>query len=305
VLPGLLLWWLNRSWSNATYPVRTGEGLALSVPVFAKNLIANTVGSTTGWDLIFIQLKELWGIVIFKGVIAVVSACVAGIWAARLVATGWRGPERRFGVFLCLLTVALWATLAATVIMSGVVYDYSSGNRFYMPVGFAWIVMVALSVDRVRTKSALRYAALFSLVIPLAFSTVFFVCSGLFRRPYVPMPASGTAWTETRDPLHAAFLSDLAATRGRKPDLIVAETAQYMTELGVPCFFTFRVTRGVPRTYFSSMPMEVWAMVLPAEESVLLHNFRRAATQERIDVPPGFPFVFYAFRFVPEARAQR
>ena len=115
------------------------------------------------------------------------------------------------------------------------------------------------------------------------------------------MTTSGSGWSDGKETSHAAFLSNLIAERGRRPALFVAPAAEFMTEVRVPVFFTYRATRNDGRVYYSSVNMEVWAMVFPADESTLLSKFRQAATTERLSVPPGFPFVFYVFNFAADA----
>jgi len=166
-------------------------------------------------------------------------------------------------------------------------------------------VLCCLSLEKVDARALVRSPAFYSLIVPVAFSVVSFAATGLFTEPYTRMPQSKTAWTESKEASHAAFLSDLTAKRGRKPDLLVATSAEYMTELGVPCFFSYRATSDDGRLYYSRVEMEVWAMIYPADERVLLAKFRRASRSERVDVPAGFPFVVYIFKFTPGSEFSR
>ncbi len=299
LLPGVLLWLANQAWTEASYPLRPGTGLTLSPVVYANNLIANTIGSATGWDLVLIQLNLRLGMPFFKGVIAVVSLFVMVIWAGQFVRTGFVGREKRFAIYLSALTLTLWVMLGIMTLVSGAGIDYSSMNRFYIPVGFGWLVLCCLSLDKLTRASLVRSPALYSLALPVAFSTLFFAGTGLIGTPPPPTPTTHIGWSASGDTAHAAVLANLVAERGRKPDLLVALSGEHMTELGVPCLFTYRATRDHGLTYYSRRELEVWAMVLPEEEEGLLANFSAASHAEKVPTPPGFPFVMHIFRFVP------
>ena len=77
-----------------------------------------------------------------------------------------------------------------------------------------------------------------------------------------------------------------------------------MTELGVPCFFTYRATTDDHHVYYSRLDMEVWAMIYPADEKLLLSKFSKASKIERVSVPARFPYIFYIFKFVAEVNTK-
>lgn len=113
------------------------------------------------------------------------------------------------------------------------------------------------------------------------------------------MPTSKTAWIKTASPEHAEFLSNLEKRFNRRSQLLVAKSGEFMTELGVPCFFTFRSMKDDQHVYFSSKPLEVWAMVEPTEEQILHRKFRKATRSEKIEIPQDFPYIFYILNFAP------
>jgi hypothetical protein len=305
LLPGVILWLLNQAWGEQSYPLQPGKGLGFSLPTYAKNLISNTIGTTTGWDLIFIQLDillgKLFGIQLFRGTIFFASSLLLIIWVMQFRRCRWDEKGKAFGIYLCLLTGALWVILAFMTVASGIGYDFSRENRLYVPIGMGWLMLCGVCADRMITKSVIRSAALCSLIIPIVFSAAYFAASGLFRKPYLSMPNSKTAWIpEGTTVSHAAFLSNLVAERGRKPDLLVATEGRFLTELGVPCFYTFRATKDDHHVYYSTVDLEVWAMVHPPDEDIMLSKFSKASKSERVSVPSGFPFVFYIFNFVAD-----
>ena len=71
-----------------------------------------------------------------------------------------------------------------------------------------------------------------------------------------------------------------------------------MNELAVPSIYNgFLMPPG--HHYWSSAPLEVWALVVPSQEKVLLADFAGAGV-ERVATPPRYPFVFYIFRLGPK-----
>jgi hypothetical protein len=260
-------------------------------------------GTVTGWDLIFTQLNimlgKLFGIQLLRGSFFLASLVLVVVWVLHFSGCKWNPEEKAFAVYLCLLTGGLWLTLALMTVFSGVKYDFSSDGRFSMPIALGWLVLGGVSVGKMPARSVTRSAVFYTFIVPIAFSAVFFAASGLSKHPYSTMPSSKTAWIESNEPSHAAFLSNLVRRRARKPDLLVATDARFMTELGVPGFFTFRAVLDDHHVYFSSVDLEVWAMIDPADEHVLLQKFSKAIRSERVSVPDGFPYVFYIFNFVP------
>lgn len=297
VLPGSLLWLANRVWGGNQYPL-TGGGLSFSPLVFAKNIVAHTFGSATGWDLVFIQLElalgKWFGRHLFRGTIFVVSFIVLVVWIWYLLGQQWREKEKRFVVYLVLLTLALCATLAMTTILSRVKYDVSSDGRFSMPISFGWVVLATLALGKRQERTAVRSLAFASLLIPTIFSACFLARTGTLATPNFRLPRSKLMWPETRDPAHVAFFSQLTAIR---PDLIVPPDGRFIVEFGVPAFYTYVAARDDDHVYWSSQDLKVLAIVVPEEQATLLRKFRGAVSVEPIAVPAGFPFVVYEFSF--------
>jgi hypothetical protein len=138
--------------------------------------------------------------------------------------------------------------------------------------------------------------AFYSLVLPLVFSTLFFAATGIFKKPYLRMPINQTVWYESSDPSHPAFLSRLTGDHDT-PDLVVAQDGRFLTEFGVPCFFTFVATRDDGHEYYSSVDLKVLAIVFPDEQQILLKKFGAASRTEQVTVPSGFPYRVYLFDF--------
>ena len=73
-----------------------------------------------------------------------------------------------------------------------------------------------------------------------------------------------------------------------------------MNELAVPGIYNgFLMPPG--HHYWSSAPLEVWALVVPSQEKVLLADFS-GVDRQRVVSPPGFPFVFYIFKLKPQTQ---
>jgi hypothetical protein len=307
VFPGLILWLVNQAWGEKSYPLQPGGGLSISLPVFAENIISHTFGAAAGWELIFIQLNlalgRWFGIHLFRGTVFFASSLLLLIWIFHFSRSRWDTKEKSFGIYLFLSTVSLCVMLAVMTLFSGIKYDFSSDGRFSMPIAFGWLVLGSVSLGKLSKRSMVRSAALYFLVIPMVFSGVFFAATGLFKEPYLRMPNTRIMWNESYDASHPGFLSHLVAERGKKPDLLVAPDARFMTELGVPCFFTFIATADDHDVYYSSVDLEVLAIVFPADQTILLQKFSKASRSERIDTPPGFPYVVYILDFfVPNPR---
>jgi hypothetical protein len=194
--------------------------------------------------------------------------------------------------------------LIVMTVLSGIKYDFGIEGRYYMPITLGWLVLGSISLGKMATRNVFRATAFYSLTVPIIFTSVFFAATGVSKCPFPTMPMSKAAWIKSNQVSHADFLSNLVKERSRKPDLLVAPSAEFMTELGVPCFFTFGATRDDHHVFFSSTDLEVWAMVDPADERVLLQKFGRATRNERVSVPDGFPYVFYIFNFASPAHSR-
>jgi len=188
---------------------------------------------------------------------------------------------------MCLLTTILWASL----------FMLDAGaNRFYLPIGFGWIVLGAVALDKMPWNSLIRSVRFYSLAVPLLFSFFFYAATGLFGHRYATMPNSKIWWQfEDYDQDHAAFLSRLMKERGRGPDLVVTQQYNVMVELRAPIYWRYKFLSD--RTFYSSKNLEVWAMIEPDDEKIFLSEFRKASALESVAVPPGFPFKFYILTF--------
>jgi hypothetical protein len=296
-LPVVSLWWVNHLWGGNKYPL-TGGGLSFSLPVFVKNVVSHTFGSATGWDLVFIQLdlalEKQFGVHLFRGAVFATSLLLLIVWVCYLLRRRWEKKEKEFCVYLFLLTCALFGTLVLTTKMSPIKYDFSSDGRFSMPIAYGWLVFAAVALGKTQDRSRLRSAALASLLVPIVFSTCFFAATGILKTPYLRLPKSKLMWSESSDPSHVAFFSQLATER---PDLVVATDGRFMVEFGVPAFYAFVATSDDAHVYYSSVELKVLAIILPEEQPILVKKFRGASRIEQVASPQGFPFVVYQLGF--------
>jgi len=181
--------------------------------------------------------------------------------------------------------------------MSATTDNFAGDSRFYLPIAFAWMVLGAVSLDKLPCHELIRSPRFYSLVVPLLFNFVFYAGFGLFGRPYATMPNSGIYWLRHDfDQNHAAFLSRLIQKRGKKPDLIITGEDNVLLEVGVPFYWNYRNPGGP--AYVSSRNLEIWAMLDPNEEQIFLSRFRNASSINAVTVPPGFPFKFYILYYV-------
>jgi len=139
-------------------------------------------------------------------------------------------------------------------------------------------------------RDLIRSAAFYSVVFPLVFVAVSHTRAGLFGTPYPSMPNSRLAWTHDKNAANAAFLSNFAAHRRRKPDLVFSSAIHYMPELGVPDLLVRSLEHD--QRYWSSANVEVWMVDEPVGSLLMLPAFRRASRIERVEVPAQFPFAF-------------
>ena len=296
VSPGLLLILVDGAYRPRILLAPVGG--TISGPGFLENLLNNTVAGTPGWDGVLAGVGDL--LIQFAHVpstrrlTALVSVAVLAIWLAHFRRFPWRGREESFGVLLALLTVALWGMLAVSNYFGNHQWDFSDQGRIYKPFALLWLLCCAVSLDKMRGAELLRSVAFYTLALPLAFTASAYVGKSVLDTPYLRMPNSGIAWTATRDAGHAGFLSRLASARGRTPGLLIAAEPWTMTELAVPSLYSqLTLQYG---GYWSSKPLEVWAMINPGEKHALLTGFQGASV-ERAMAPPGYPFDLYILNF--------
>jgi hypothetical protein len=296
VFPGLLLILVDRAYSPRVLLAPAGG--TISGPGFVENLLNNTVAGTAGWDGVLTGARDL--LIRFADIapterwVALMSVALLAVWIAHFRRFPWRGREQSFGILLLLLTLALWAMLGLSIYFSNSQWDFSDQGRIYKPIALLWLLCCAVSLDKMRGAELLRSAAFYTLALPLVFTAATYVGKGLLETPYLRMPDSGIAWTATRDAGHAAFLSRFASSRGRKPGLLIAAEPWAMTELAVPSLYSQLTLQH--SGYWSSTPLEVWAMINPAERDALMTGFQGASI-ERAMVPPGYPFELYVLTF--------
>lgn len=293
VLPGALLWLANRAWGLGSYPLQN-TGLTpqrLNYIYFISNTFSNTFGAPTGWSALLTQLnialESYLRLPLFRGSIFAISSMFMTIWGVAFLRTMWTVRQLHFLQYMCLLTTILWASL----------FMLDAGaNRFYLPIGFGWIVLGAVALDKMPWNSLIRSVRFYSLAVPLLFSFFFYAATGLFGHRYATMPNSKIWWQfEDYDQDHAAFLSRLMKERGRGPDLVVTQQYNVMVELRAPIYWRYKFLSD--RTFYSSKNLEVWAMIEPDDEKIFLSEFRKASALESVAVPPGFPFKFYILTF--------
>lgn len=302
LLAGLAPWLVSRAYGER-YPLPRGSGLVLSLPEYVSNIGSNSVLGPSGWDDILMHLnlvleKKFRLQLPLAPILFFSSLALLAVWCLHFKRFPWRAREKSFGVLLLLLTATLWMMLGLMTNLVGMRWDFTANGRLYIPITLLWLVSCAVSLGKMERKDLFRSTAFYTLAVPFVLTAAFYAKSGLIGRPYERMPNSGLAWTTSNDISHASFLSNLAVERGRKPSLLIAEPRD-MVELGVPYLYADTAVQS-NRSYWSSVNMEVWAMIEPAKEKALLASFRRASSTERTRVPAGLPFVFYIFRFTAE-----
>jgi hypothetical protein len=263
---------------------------------FARNILDISVSGTFGWDKPIAFLSNLAHLRPVEGLVDIVSLASLAIWIAHF----WRHPPqgrmRAFVHLLVLLTIALWLSLVASTYLAKQ-WDFSAADRLYMPITLLWVLCCALSLDAMRAREMFRSPALYTLAFPILLTAVIAIKFAVPHPSYPAMPQSGIAWTASRDAEHAAFLSRLAASRGRSPDVLIG-TPSVMNELAVPSISNgYLVPPG--HHYWSSTKLELWALILPSQEKALLADFDGAGVQ-RVATPPGFPFLLYVFKLGPK-----
>jgi hypothetical protein len=298
LLPGALLWLANQAWGLGSYPLYKGGGGSLGPFKFLNNIVSNTFGATTGWSALLTQLnmalESHLGLALFRGTIFAISLMLMVVWGAAFFRTKWTARQFHFLQYMCLLTAVLWAFLyVMSVLRAG------NASRFYIPIGFGWVVLGAVVLDKMPRNSLIGSLRFYSLAVPLLFTFFFYAATGVFGNRYAMMPNSKIWWQfEDYDQDHAAFLSRLKKERGNGPDLVITQEFKVMLELGVPMYWRLKYLND--RVFYSSKNLEVWAMIEPDDEKIFLSQFRRASTIEAVAVPPRFPFKFYILKFVSE-----
>jgi len=280
--------------------IRLGPAAShFGLPALARNLLDNSVAATLGWNKLLDRLLAIVHLHPFSGLITLVSLASLAVWIAHLRRNPPQDRVRSFGLLLVLLTAALWLSLAASTLLGKGQWNFSAEPRFYMPVTLLWLMFGAVSLDKMPLRAMLRSPALYVLTLPLLLTAAFETRTASRQPPDPAMPVSGIAWKASDNPEHAAFLSAFARAQGRKPDLLIAMPSM-MNELAVPSFATgYLVPPG--RHYWSSKPLELWALVLPSQEKALLENSAGARIR-RVATPAGYPFVFYIVNFEPSQR---
>ena len=297
-LPPMLLWFINHIRGGNQYPL-LGGGLPFRPLNFAINLVEHAFGSANGWELVVIQANlgaEKWfHHYLFHGAIFIICFPVLLLWVWFFARGNWKENEKRFLVYLGLLTGSLCATLILTTVSSPIGYDFTSDGRFAMPITFGWLALMAVALGKTQSRSLVRSATLLSLILPVAFSAAFFAHQALFETPYLQLARSRLMWSETADPTHVVFLAGL-----RKPDLIVPPDGRFFVEFDAPAYFPFfPKTRNDRHVYYSSRNLEGLAILKPENAQIFLDKFRRAASLKQIDTPAGFPYIVYEFQFQP------
>jgi hypothetical protein len=238
---------------------------------FLSNIASNTFGAATGWNALLTQLnvalESHLGLTLFRGTISVVSLVLMVIWAQGFIRTKWTAPQFYFLQYMCLLTMVLWVFLYATTALMANEYNLASVSRYYFPIGFGWVVLGAVALDKMPWNSLVRSLRFYSLAVPLLFTFFFYTAVGVFGHRYATMPNSGVYWQfEDYDQDHAAFLSRLMKERGKGPDLVITQQYNVMLEVGVPIYWRYKYGR----VFYSSENLEVWAMIEPDDEKTFL-----------------------------------
>ena len=205
----------------------------------------------------------------FRGAVFATSLLMLIVWVCYLLRRRWEEKEKEFCVYLSLLTCALCGTLALTTIMSRIKYDFSSDGRFSMPIAYGWLVLAAVALGKSQDRSGLRSAAFASLLVPIVFSTCFFAATGSLKTPYLRLPKSKLVWSESSDPSHVAFFSQLATER--RP--CRGNGRQVYGRVWGTGFLYVCCDRDDAHVYYSSADLKVLAIVLPEEQPILLKKF--------------------------------
>lgn len=271
---------------------------APSLPQTLENFLDNSIAATPGWDIVLRgagpYLARLVHGPLPQGLLTVISLALLAVWAIHFRRARLRGRQKSFALFCVTMTGGLWAMLWMTTYIANSQTDFSAVERYYKPTAMLWLLACGLLLDKMGGRALLRSAAFYSLALPIAVIAMGYVWTGL-ETPYPAMPGSATAWTQTRDPAHAAFLSKFASAH--RPGLVISAEPWAMTELGVPGIYSqVAILSGI--RYWSSTNLEVWMLLKPSERKLLANI--RGAVIARAPVPPGYPFDFYILRFPGE-----
>ena len=308
LLPGSLLWLANREWGRGSYySLQQGGGVSLGPVTFLGNISSNTFGAPTGWNALLSQLnialESHLGLSFFPGTLAAVSLIFILIWGVALLRTKWTKRQLHFLQYMCLLTAAIVGVLICDIGAQRDQDNFASDSRYYMPIGFGWIVLGVIAMDKMSWNSMIRSPLFYSLAVPALFNFFFYAAAGVLAHPYATMPNSGIWWTfEDHDQDHAAFLSRLIRERGKGPDLVITHQYNVMLEVSVPIYWRYKNRQ---HSFYSSKDLEVWVMIEPDDEKLLLSQLQRASSIEPVLGPTGFPFKFYILKFVAEKVSPR
>lgn len=266
----------------------------ITVIAFARNLLNNSVSATLGWDGVVGWVYTLLNLHPVKGLVFILS--LASL-AVAIVHVRRHPPEARlrpFARLLILLTLSLWLSLATSTWLASQQWNFAADPRFYMPITLLWLLWFAVALDAMGVRRMLRTPAFYALALPLVLTAAIGAKAAIGERGAPAMPRTGLAWTASRSPEHAVFLSNLIAARGRKPDVLIG-LPPIMNELDAPSLYSgYLIAPG--HRYWSSTPLEVWALVPPSQEAPLRAAFIDAAA-ERVVTPPGYPYIVYIFSF--------
>lgn len=260
---------------------------------FVRDALENSISAPFGWHLLVLREFKVSRWQTASLVFDFVSFALLAAFLLHLRKLPPRGRMRWFGILLGVLTLCLWLALAASSIAGQGQWNFSASDRLYMPVVSLWLLFALISLTSLRARDIVRTPAFYLCAIPVCLIAMVMLKDSLFAVRYAPMPDSGIAWTDSRNAQHATFLANFASSRPVKPDLMIGPSA-LMNEIEVPSMGNgYVVSAG--NHYWSSRPLEVWALVWPSQQRKLLADFAEAEV-ERVATPPGYPFAFYIFK---------
>ena len=281
ISPSIALFALNWALSDRPVsPLSLGAGIDISTLSYFSPLsyfvrfITNTLAYPAGLDLLMTQLDihflSKFGVKLLPGTLFVTTTVLLVLWVILVRRSILDEIQTRLLAFLLILTITLWMFLVFMNINGRFGHDYVSDPRLYMPVGLGWLALCGVFLFNATQKDSVWGIAFASILIPASFSFLFFFLRGVTGEAFAAMPRSQTAWIEydpqedakprklaRQDAEHASFLANLVRHRGEGPDLLVAPEGRFLTELAVPCFYTFRAMRDDGHFYYSGRKLEV------------------------------------------------
>lgn len=261
--------------------------------LFVRDAFENSISAPFGWRALALRAFTVSRWQMAGLVVDVVSLALLAALVLHLRKHPPRGRMWWFAVLLAVLTVSLWLGLAASSIAGQGQWNFSTSDRLYMPIVSMWLLFALISLTSLRVREVVRTPAFYLCAAPVSLIALFMLKDSLLARPLPAMPHSGIAWTDSRDVQHATFLAAFASAHAGKPDLMIGPSA-LMNEIEVPSMSNgYLVPAG--HHYRSSRPLEVWALVWPAQQAKLLADFA-GSDVERVTTPPGYPFAFYIFK---------